>query len=231
MKDLQSYSILLISFFTICSGIYHITYWSTFDLNGLSYISISDLIKSYVYPFVASVAVALFNFLIINLFFNKTGLMPSGEGRNTNIGQKLNSKLSISILIIVCTAFTIYFYKTSKLYDWISFGLYLSSISVIILERINENKNLIKEHAKLIIHFVVILPVFSFVSGKYQSELIYFNKEYKYVAEKGKSSNIIYKLIGNNETQYFFSDLNNTKIYIWQADKIDKIVLNKYSKK
>ena len=237
MKDIKSNIIFLIPYFTICSGIYHITYWDTFNINGLSYLGISEILKSFIYPFIGCVFVFLINHILINSFNSYNKLLPSGGGRNSNIGKKLNSKISINILLMLWLITTIYLYKNSKTDFWFVFGIYFAFTTSIIIERIAEANNLIEKYTPLIIKVLVYIPILSFVAGKYQSELIQNNIKYKYTINKqtkanNKLENIdTLKLIGNSESQYFFTDLKNSNIYILRSEIIDTLILKQHNNK
>jgi len=110
MKDPKIISLVLIPYLTICSVLYHIAFWDTFNLNGLLYISISDILKSAAQPiglvFISSVLSVLF------LYFIGLGkLYPVGGGEHTKIGKALNSKtgLYISVLLLIILIVTTYF--------------------------------------------------------------------------------------------------------------------------
>jgi hypothetical protein len=237
MKNIKSFAIFLIPYFTICSGIYHITYWDTFEINGLSYLGISELLKSFIYPFLGCVFIFLINSILINSFNNYNNIFPNGGGRNSNIGKKLNSKISINIILILWLFTTIYLYKNSKTDSWFIFGMYFAFTTSTIIARIAEANNYIEKHTSLIIKFLVYIPIFSFVAGKYQSELIQDNVKYKYtISQKINANNKLekndtLKLIGNSDNQYFFTDLKNLNIYIIRSEIIDTLVLKKYNSK
>ena len=65
MKELTNFSLLLIPYLTICGALYHISYWQIFDLNGLAFINVIDIIKSSVYPILS----ILFLTICSNIFF------------------------------------------------------------------------------------------------------------------------------------------------------------------
>ena len=231
MKDIQSYSIFLISYFTICSGIYHVTFWDTFDINGLSYLGIEEIFKSFIYPFVASVILIVVQFILIAFFTTYNNIYKTGEGRNSDVGKILNSKIVINVILILWLAQIFLFYRRAEGIIWIIFGLYFAFTLSIIISRIAEFNNYNAKYINLKIKILVFLPIFSFVSGKYQSEMIYKNTKYKYTinqnkTEKTKSNRIdTLKLIGNSDNQYFFTDLKNINTYIIKKDIIDTLIL------
>ena len=66
MTDPKNITIFAIPYLTLCAVLYHIAYWDTFNLNGLSYISVSDIIKSSVYPLLSTSTFGLIGIYIGN---------------------------------------------------------------------------------------------------------------------------------------------------------------------
>jgi hypothetical protein len=66
MINSKNYWIIIIPYITICCGLYHLCYWNCFDLNGLSFISLSDIVKSAIQPLMFAIVANLFSFLILS---------------------------------------------------------------------------------------------------------------------------------------------------------------------
>jgi hypothetical protein len=62
-NNLAVISTILVVYFTICGTLWHIGYWSTFDINILQYITASDIIKIFIIPFLSSGLILLFSYL------------------------------------------------------------------------------------------------------------------------------------------------------------------------
>ena len=118
-------------------------------------------------------------------------------------------------------------------YTWFMFGFLISIVPSLLLDRLGLFQNtfsndIIRHH---IIRLIIYIPAFSFAAGKYHSSLIQQKLKYKYtISQKAipntnsfKSDTL--KLIGNTDKQYFFTDLNNSTIYILRSDIIDTLVL------
>lgn len=236
MKNLKSVSILLIPYFTICSGLYHVAYWDTFNLNGLAYIGISDLIKSFIYPFLTFGLTIFIGIIYSEFAYGIDKIFPNGGGRQTTTGKKLNSKFSIAIAVTLWVLLVILLYKHMTAITWFIFGFTISIVPAFFLERLGLFQNTfsnetIRHH---IIRLMIYIPAFSFAAGKYHSSLIQQNLKYKYtinqkvVPNSNSLTSDTLKLIGNTDQQYFFTDLNNSTIYILRSDKIDTLVLRQY---
>ena len=89
---------------------------------------------------------------------------------------------------------------------------------------------------RLAIDLIVFIPVVAYYTGKYKSELIHQNLQYKYSINTHIDSTVIrdtssdtLKFIGNTENHFVFTDLNNVKIFFIKSDNIDTLIL--YDKK
>lgn len=69
---IKKLSLYLIPYLTICGALYNIAYWDIFNLDGLSLISITDVIKSSVYPVFTILLAVLYNLTIQNLILPST---------------------------------------------------------------------------------------------------------------------------------------------------------------
>lgn len=236
MKNLKSASILLIPYFTVCSGLYHVAYWDTFNLNGLAYISISDLIKSFIYPFFTFSLTILIGIIYSEFAYGIDKVFPNGGGRQTTTGKKLNSKIGIAIGLTIWILLIILSYSYMTASTWFMFGFLISIVPSVLLDRLGIfqgtfSNETIRHH---IIRLMIYIPAFSFAAGKYHSSLIEQNLKYKYtisqkvIPNRNSLANDTLKLIGNTDQQYFFTDLKNSTIYILRSDKIDTLVLRQF---
>ena len=230
MKDPKIISLVLIPYLTICSVLYHIAFWDTFNLNGLLYISISDILKSAAQPiglvFISSVLSVLF------LYFIGLGkLYPVGGGEHTKIGKALNSKtgLYISVLLLIILIVTTYFRKDPE--RWATMG-YLTAlpIAITIYNKaffLNEIPN--PQFRYFVILYFVYLPLLSFATGKKESEFIFKNIRYKYsISHSPRLRNIIgtdtLKFIGASSQKVFFTDKTNSTTFLINSN-IDTLIL------
>ena len=122
---------------------------------------------------------------------------------------------------------------------WFMFGFLISIVPAVLLDRMGLFENTfsnetIRHH---IIRLLIYIPAFSFAAGKYHSSLVQQNLKYKYTINQNviPNSNSVksdtLKLIGNTDQQYFFTDLNNSTIYILRSDKIDTLILRQFGLK
>jgi hypothetical protein len=229
MKNYRILKILGLPYLIVCGCFYHISYWSTFNINGLAYIGLSDIVKSFVYPFIYFFVIALLSFIVSEGIFHLNKVFPHGAGRNTSVGKKLNSNLGISIFLIMWLATIILLYYIGTANRWLFWSFIVGTVPMLFLDRIGLWLNEF-EDSKLRIHAIrifVFLPILSFASGKYQSELIFKNFQYQYTT----SDTILpftlspkidtLKFLGNPEQYIILTDLNNSKIIFLNKEKLE----------
>lgn len=229
MKNIKTIILLGIPYFTVCSGLYHIAYWDTFNINGLAYISLPDLIKSFVYPCIYFLFIAVLSFIIGEGIFHVNKVFPHGEGRNTAIGKKVNSIVGRSLSLILWLSLVITMYTYGNVYRWYYWSLIVGIVPMLVLDNLGFwltefTDNRIRIHA---IRILVFLPIISFASGKYQSELIYKNIKYQYVTNDSiypnyDSSKIdTLKYLGNTDKYFILANLKNSAIIFIRNDKLE----------
>jgi hypothetical protein len=234
MENLKIVSILLLPYFIICGGLYHMAFWGTFDINGLEYIGISEIVKSFVYPFLSTTFVLIIGSLIQEYAWIE--VFPHGGGTNSSLGKKLNSKAGITIGLIMWSALSIITYKTADSFSWFSWAVIFASVPYLMLDRFGVFQNLFQnQKIRLqLIKFLVFVPALSFAAGKYQGELIQKNKKYKYIVTKNHSIDPgilkadTFKLIGMSDKHIFMTDLKNSFILILRSDKVDTLILKQH---
>lgn len=233
MKDYKSLLIFFIPYFTVCGSLYHIAFWSTFKINGLSYIGTSDIIKSAVVPIISFFLLFALGKFISEIVFSSEKILPSGGGRNTNLGKRLNSGIGIKLNLLLWIFLVFYLYFKNNVNIWYSWAIITGIAPSIFLDRIGFLSEQITNWTsrKTIIWTIVYIPIFSFASGKYESQLIHKNIEYKYTtktkqnATKDGYQTDTLKFIAKTEKEVFFTNLNNSTIYILQVENTDTLSL------
>jgi len=234
MNNLKANIFLSIPYLTICGGLYHIAYWSTFNINGLSHLGISDLIKSFIYPFLSFTLTFLLGYILTTFFFTRKD-RPPGGGRETSIGRFLNKKWFTFILVVLWIFIVIYLFSNGEKDRWIVWVIFAELTPTLFLFNIGLWREEIAD-AQLrfnLIQAFVLIPIISIATGKYDSELIKNNYRYKYVINTKIDShqtirNDTIKFLGSTETKLFFSDLKNTTTFIIRAESIDTIELKQF---
>lgn len=236
MKDYKPLLLFSVPYLTVSAGLYHLTFWSTFGINGLAYIGFQDIIKSFVFPFISLFILFIFGVSLNEIFLSFDKKLPPGGGRNRNIGKKLNSKIGISLALIIWLTIVLILYFIDNVYLWFIWAGVTGIVPVTFFDRIEIFHDYIENARirKYAIWILVYIPIFSFASGKYQSQLIQQNLKYKYtIRQKAIPNSNSYtidtlKFIGNTDKQVFLSDLNNSTIFILRTDNIDTLILKRH---
>lgn len=233
-KSPQNITLLLIPYLTVCGALYHIAYWDTFHLNGLSFISISDIIKSFAAPIAYSLFVLLLGAITTRFIWRFDKVFPSGGGKNTTVGKKLNSSVGLSLILTLWLILVVWLYLEANSQTWIIWGiivaippfLYISTKTQFLSGYFKDESS--RGHIiQLLVYFVVL----SFATGKYESAIIKENLKFKYTVHTLKYEGNFQradtiKLLGKTEDHFIFSNLTNDSIILIRADKIDTLILS-----
>jgi hypothetical protein len=224
---------------TFSAGLYQLTYWSKFDINGLEFISISEILKSSIYPIALTFVFVIMGIILGELIFRFDNELKSGEGRKTKVGEALNSRLGLSILILIWILLLIYLYYNENVYRWIIWAFIFSSVPTVLLDRLGLwqdrfDNNTIRLWA---IRLLIYIPVFSFCAGKISSETIYENIRFEYVLGKDLKNFIekfpvsetdTLKYLGMSDNYLHFITKDNTEKYFVERDELTYIKLLNY---
>jgi len=238
---------ILIAYFFICGGLYLIGFWTTFGIDISPFISLTDIPKSFVLPFVLSQGLYLFH-LFTNFFATSIQqdeeLHMFPEWRKKKWFRIFLRLIHPDMLFVVVTFFILRFYtthQTNALFWYFSsfgVGLYLIFKFVTFKE--------IKDRIPYFIlrlylgYIVCLLPIFCFSTGKILAVDTYNNKDIKYItisndtnqSEKADStfsnqSNQSLKFLGFLGDKLIASSLDNEKIVFLNQSSADKVVLSK----
>lgn len=225
---------LLILYFGACGGLWHIGFWSTFNINFLQYISLVDIIKSFVYPFITSSGGTLLIYISTTLAnyhdrIDNPESLIFGKGSSTKVGVFLNRYKVIIVTLYICTITMFALFGGEVKWYLIPF-LIASPLSVYFTNR-NLLFNFIPnpDLRSSAITFVLVLPLLSFCFAKVQSLEIYENKSYKKVTEinttekSGLNDLIGYKYLGSTTDQTFLCDSLNSQIIILNTSTLNYI--------
>jgi hypothetical protein len=242
--DNQRYKILLafaIPYLTLCAGLWHIGYWSTFDINILEHLDIADIIKSFIYPFISSVAFYFGGQIIISLIFQNSllwqkefkygGAEEAIKPKRLKVIRYIIAGLTIVLLVLI------FRYGGDERWIW-SFFIIATYIGVAL-----NNKGFLSEfipERNLRLNFVftiVLIPCMSFGFAKEKAHAIYdnHNKEATIVFiavsqnQEPAYSNNKYKLLGVASDYIFIMTLDNKSIIMLPRIEVKQITIDKSS--
>jgi hypothetical protein len=215
---------ILLSYFFVCGGLYLIGFWTTFNIDITNFVSITDIPKSFVLPFVLSQGV----FLLQSLSNLLSASLHKDEEPTENTNPKKaktkwhrillvffswDSLFSLAVLLIVSFSFK---YKLNTLF-W---GASSLTIAFYLIYKFTSSKfvrtKIPYPVVRLYIAYIIcLLPIFCFSTGKVLSVNIYNNKEIMYINAISDSSQS-----GNTSINFSKRDSSSLKFLGFLGDKL-----------
>lgn len=246
MKEILNkipFATLIIIYLFLCGLMYLTSFWSTFDIDVFNLISIYDIPKSFVFPFLIT-----HGFLIINILTGSiTALDDDVPYRKTFVeikdywgtGKKtiLAFLTTIDFTVIIINTLLISIIK-NPFYN-ILYWVIISLVITMYLQYRFCNLPIIKETFKApllrgyIGYIIVFLPISCFSTGKILSLRVYNNEKIvtmeiiKSKDEDMLADTIEVKLLGFISENYLYSTIDNKRTYILNRNAVDGIVLEK----
>ena len=232
---------VLILYFGLCGGLWHLGFWSTFDINFLQYINLTDIIKSFVFPFITATGYVLIGFIATTLAnyhdrLDNPESLVFGMGSNTPFGKFLNKNVEIIVFLYIF-GITVFAITGGQIKYLLIPFLIASPLSIYLTNRNYLFKSILSPDLRsAAITFVIILPLMSFCFAKMQSLDIYENKSFKKIVEIGTNDsenidNILgLKYLGSTSSQAFLTDSANNQITILNMSITSYIKYQKVTK-
>jgi hypothetical protein len=240
MINNKNFYYIFFTYITFSCSLYHIIYWNEFGLNGLSLVSIDDLIKTAI-----NSIFYVFLSVIIGLSIPFIIYKPKNESLNRKelIVRTIEMIIFYSIVIIIFNCFgnpnnlqISLIFAPSIIIEWINVDVIFDKEF-----KITINKN-------IIIYMILYLPLGTIGTAIVDSTNIYSNKEYMYsliisktiqhkTCDKSPKHDIsreknhflneckidTLKYLGRNNDSFIFTDLKNIKIFFIKNDTIELI--------
>ncbi len=210
-----------VPYLTVSCGLYHIVYWACFGLNGLSIISVENIIKTVIASIIITSLTSIFGYYITHKIFK----------RNFETHKLSNKKeliiRSIELLIIYSIIYYIFFLiNKSNSFELAAFFLSLIIIDWIKVDYVFEKSFKTFINKEICLLMLIYFPLNSVATALSDSNRILNNSKYMYSLKNGKSKNDNYikkdtlKLIGINNDNFIFIDLKNESVYFIKSDTI-----------
>ena len=230
LKAIPATTIIIIYLY-LCGGLYLIAFWSTFDFDISNIVSVVDIPKNFIFPFILS------NILII-LQLGSNIVADKHSNTKTLSAEAFNTrKKKINYFIIVVVAALTPTYLMFKQYPefWIAacfvlmFLLQYKFVISYTIIKIIPNYTLRYYFA----HVFVLVPMFCIMTGKTKSLNIYNNTDIKYIninSIKTKisiSDSASLKLLGFLGDKLIIGSLDNKQIFVLNQEMFDAVELDK----
>jgi hypothetical protein len=212
---------ILLSYFFVCGGLYLIGFWTTFNIDITNFVSITDVPKSFILPFVLSQGFFLMQLLtnVVSTSLHKDDTQEQQKKVKTKKQLILSSLFSLDTLFSMTVPFIVYFsyqYKTNAFY-WALSSL---TIAFFLMYKFTSLK-IIKEKIpyltlRIYIGYIIcFLPIICFSTGKVLSVNIYNNKDIMYINHISDSSQS-----GNTSMNFSKRDSSSLKLLGFLGDKL-----------
>jgi hypothetical protein len=227
---------LFVCYFFICGGLYLTSFWTTMDIDITSFITLSDIPKSFILPFIASQAFALvYNALFSFINLNFEDINTPKKSTSNRFYRLIKNLFSYDIFILLSMLFLILKYDQFKysIYFWLFACLVFPMFIISKLVHTDFLKHLIVNYGLryYMILTLVSIPFISVLNGKLTAIAIYKNNSFKIASIKNYhlkndiSDSVALKFIGFIGNKLIISSLDNKKIIIINQASIEKVEL------
>lgn len=226
MINSKNYLPIVIPYLLICCSLYHLTYWSVFDINGLSLISVSNLVKSAVQPILISFIGTTIALFLVHKFFNKkldsfTAEAPTPSGKE---GWVLLGKVIGSLAIFSFVVWLLILWNPYGKWQIILFML--GNLFYIFIKEDVIFSAEFKPHFQksFLLMFMIYFPCFSIGAALEDADKIQDNKHYLYTVSKTFTNTLspdTLKLLGTTDEYFIFLSLDNKKRVFIKSDTIN----------
>ncbi|MBS1689705.1 MAG: hypothetical protein JSS96_13335 [Bacteroidetes bacterium] len=233
--DLKILITLTLPFLAVCGGLYNIAFWGTFKLNGLEFLDLSMLIRSFLYPFLSYMGSYIIGGIVSALITSNKFDYSNSE--NTNFAQIYNSKWGLGIATTIWMGLSYLFYNYGTVLRWYIWAAITGiPIALFLYHQGIFKAAFTSNKIRLTFWFATMLVfTFSFAMGKYNGELIKDNYTYKYLADDSVTAMLklsnkdTVKLIGITDQKIILTDKKNERIFIIRSEKIDVLSLREHN--
>jgi hypothetical protein len=209
----------LLIYFYLCGAVYLIGFWSTFNVDVSSFVSISDIPKNFIYPFVfTNTVVATYMIMqsIVIRYVAKNILKESPL--EVKPEQPVDKDKWWSIFFNVDLYIAMYFVAVFKLYTFCQYNpmfwawlLILFTFFILVkISRFKDIQNVFIDYLKVSYFrfFLILFPVVCFGTGKIKSLDIYNNDEVRPI-----------KAINNSKIQPIADSISSIKLLGFLGEK------------
>jgi hypothetical protein len=231
---------LLVSYFFICGGLYLIGFWGTFNIDISPFVSLADIPKSFIIPFVFSQGIMIFH-SAINVITTADHIDKELEfkrGETNKWKRLIKYILSINFFILLCMSAVLYFHINYKLKPeyWLLSSVAFSTLLTFKFTESDRMKSLFPNYylRQYLISTFISIPFLSFAIGKSNGLNIYNNSKVKIVSIPKTTSNQAIadstssKFLGFLGDKLIISSLDNKKITFINQSSVDSVQLHDF---
>jgi hypothetical protein len=229
---------IIVSYFFICGGLYLIGFWATFNIDITNFVSLADIPKSFIVPFVVSQGFVLLN--------AATNTLATSEEIDNNPKEKkwepnrwkrvLKWFVTADFILLLGIIIIVNFHSKYKLVPnyWLTSAVAFSYLLAFKVMTYNKIKELVQYyHLRLyLVSTIISIPFLSFAIGKSNSLKVYNNSEIKYITitkeanQNTKSDSSSLKFLGFLGDKLIGASLDNKKIIFINQSSFDRVQLD-----
>lgn len=227
---------IIISYFFVCGGLYLIGFWTIFNIDISSFIAITDIPKSFIFPFVITQGFYFF-YMFANLLTNEKHIT---DIKLFTINPDKIWKRIIKVIISYDTIFSfsipfiISYYQSHKL-NALFWGVCSIWISLYLMSKVKNSdffKTQIPNYSirNYVSYIICFIPLSCFSTGKIFSIGIFNNTNIQYINIDNRNQNIdscSLKFLGFLGDKLIVSSLDNKKVSYINQSSFTKVELIK----
>ena len=237
-ERLREHGLLASFYFVAVGALYLWGYWSSFEINILEYISLTDIVKVTVIPIISSF-IAVTAGAILGELITSPGF-PPGAGANTPEGRFLNN-YKFLLLGAYCIL-TLLIYFLGPVQKWIILPGLISLPIWVMLRNQRFLEDLIPNDSvnRITVLLLCMLPFYAYGHGIMNADKIITGSDYKYVELQikkfavGTSANENeyekLKFLGFMNNFVFLMPIEGKTVIVTKFDNVDPMALKAYTK-
>lgn len=234
---LKEYGFVASLYFIVVGFLYLWGYWSSFDVNILEYINLTDIVKVTIIPILTSFG-AFFIGLIASQVFGGSNPLPPGGGRDTPTGKFLIKYESVILgiyLLIVCLLFLF-----GPIRKWYSLPVLIAIPLAIALQRQAFLRDLFPSNSAhmFTMYILCILPFYAYGHGLMNADDLIQGRKYKYIelsneklrADLNAPASKQFKVIGFMNGYMFLTPSDGKTVIAARFESLEPISLKTFQK-
>lgn len=240
-ERVTTYLYFLSLYSTVVGVLYLWGYWSIFHVNILEYLSITDIIKTTIYPIVYILAFTMMGAIIGEVMASATirsvGL-PQGVWRHTRIGIFLHKWMPIFVVIYMNITILLILY--APIWKWRLLPILLGVPLGLFAKRQGFLQSVIPHDSPrtVVIYLLATLPILSYGQAVIKADNILRGAEFQYVVspvgevnlDAGDSPQQCLRFLSHAGDFIFFFEPNKSMVVVSKFDTLKVLLLKNFSR-
>ncbi|MDQ0041058.1 hypothetical protein [Variovorax boronicumulans] len=192
------------SIYFIATGMGYLwAYWSSFSINILEYLAISDVLKHAAFPIASSVASVLIG-TVAGTIMGSTHLPPGGE-KDSPIGKKLNRYKRL--IFLVGLIITIACFASNVSYLLLLAPFLAAFLLMIPVGNLSQVRRLLPDNVRYtVVFFLCLVPFLSITTGELKAKSTIEGSGFQFLVDPALTSATSLRYLGHAGEEYFFYD-------------------------